>query len=315
MLKNFNYVIEPTGADSPSQNGGVERFNQTLGTMTHCLLYGASLPATYWSYALVQEVYLLNRLLHSRTKHTPNKVWWGTQPYLSHLQAFGSQVCVKRTGHRCSKLDRHDFSGIFLGFTAMDQNVIYMDLVSGQIKSCHHAYFDEAWYLQPTRPPAAQLLYDCGLLAEEVAKDILPSPPTLMPHALYPPLPTYDEEFCTIPIVPAIQLSLPLSLGHTPSSIAAHTARLTPQLTSPHTGNKDSTAISDFFITAHDMSQVYISPHPYKDGLEIYLDLRHKKHYSHPAAGTKFITVNGLLILQHIDKGTLVARIPCWWSE
>jgi hypothetical protein len=116
----------------------------------------------------------------------------------------------------------------------MDHNVIFMDLVSfGRIKSCHHAYFDEAWYLQPTRPPAAQLLYDCGLLAEEAAKDILPSPPTLMPHVLYPPLPAYDKEFCTIPIGPAIQLPLPLSLGHIPSSIAACAARLMPQLTSP----------------------------------------------------------------------------------
>jgi hypothetical protein len=113
-----------------------------------------------------------------------------------------------------------------------------MDLVSGQIKSCHHAYFDEAWYLQPTHPPAAQLLYDCGLLAEEAAKDIFPSPPTLMPYASYPPLPTYDKEFCTIPIGPAVQLPLPLSLGHTPSSIAARATHLTPQLTSPHTGNK-----------------------------------------------------------------------------
>jgi hypothetical protein len=85
-----------------------------------------------------------------------------------------------------------------------------------------------------------------------------------------------------------------------------------PQQTSPHTGNKDSTAVSDFFITARDMSQVYISPHPYKDGLEIDLDLCHKKHYSHPAAGMKFITGNGCLILQHIDKGTLAACIPHW---
>ena len=31
MLKHHNYKVEPTGADSPSQNGGVERFNQTIG--------------------------------------------------------------------------------------------------------------------------------------------------------------------------------------------------------------------------------------------------------------------------------------------
>jgi hypothetical protein len=47
MLKEFNYKVEPTGADSLSQNGGVECFNQTLGTMTRALLYRASLPAEY----------------------------------------------------------------------------------------------------------------------------------------------------------------------------------------------------------------------------------------------------------------------------
>jgi hypothetical protein len=85
MLMEFNYKVEPTGADSPSQNGGVERFNQTLGTMTRALLYGASLPAEYWSYALVHSVYLLNCLVHSHTKRTPYEALSGTKSNLSHL--------------------------------------------------------------------------------------------------------------------------------------------------------------------------------------------------------------------------------------
>ena len=31
------------------------------------------------------------------------------------------------------------------------------------MKHSHHAQFNEAWYLQPTRPPAAHFLYDLGL--------------------------------------------------------------------------------------------------------------------------------------------------------
>ncbi len=131
MLKEFNYKVEPTGADSPSQNGGVERFNQMLGTMTRALLYKASLQAEYWSYALVHLVYLLNRLVHSHTKHTPYEALSGSKPNLSHLREFGSRVCVRCTGTRCAKLDRHNFRGIFLGYTATDQNVIYMDIDSG----------------------------------------------------------------------------------------------------------------------------------------------------------------------------------------
>jgi len=44
MLNDFGYVIEPTGADSPSQNGGAEIYNNTLAMKTRTLLYGAGLP-------------------------------------------------------------------------------------------------------------------------------------------------------------------------------------------------------------------------------------------------------------------------------
>ncbi len=50
----------------------------------------------------------------------------------------------------------------------MDQNILYLDLDSGIVKTSHHAQFDKAWYLQPSRPPAAQLLYDLGLENNEV---------------------------------------------------------------------------------------------------------------------------------------------------
>ncbi len=72
-------------------------------------------------------------------------------------------MCVKRSGDRGGKLDKNDYTGIFLGFTATDHNIRYLDLDSGLVKRSHHAEFDEAWYLQPTRPPAAQLSYDLGL--------------------------------------------------------------------------------------------------------------------------------------------------------
>jgi hypothetical protein len=54
----------------------------------------------------------------------------------------------------------------FLGYASTDQNILYLDLDSVLVKRSHHAQFDEAWYLQPTRPPAAQLLYNLGLEAD-----------------------------------------------------------------------------------------------------------------------------------------------------
>ncbi len=167
MMNDFSYTIEQTGADSPSQNGGAEIYNGTLAVKVCTLLYGSGLPAKFWSAALLHSVYLHNSLVHSSVGMTPFEAWYGRRPDVTFLKTFGSRVCVRQSGTRRCKLDRHDFTGIFLGYTATDQNIMYLDTTSGIVKSCHHAVFDEAWYLQPSRPPAAQLLYDLGIESEE----------------------------------------------------------------------------------------------------------------------------------------------------
>jgi hypothetical protein len=68
--------------------------NDTLGIRTRALLYGAGLPAKYWSAALVHSVYLPNRLVHSSTLSTPFGLYYGVKPDLEFLRTFGSRVCV-----------------------------------------------------------------------------------------------------------------------------------------------------------------------------------------------------------------------------
>ncbi len=166
MLQDFGYVVKPTGTDSPPQNSGAKIYNNTLAVKVCTLLYGSGLPAKFWSNALLHAIYLHNRLVHSMTNKTPFEGWHGHKPDVTRLKTFGSCVCVKRTESRCSKLNHHDFTVIFLGYRATDQNVFYLDTSSSVVKSCHRAVFDKTWYLQPSRPPAAQLLYDLGLEAD-----------------------------------------------------------------------------------------------------------------------------------------------------
>jgi hypothetical protein len=146
MLESeFHYVVEPTGSDSPSQNGAAEIYNDKLANKARTLLYTSNLPAKFWSAALIHSVYLHNRLVNSETKTTPYQAWFGKLPDLLHLKVFGSRVCVKRPGDRRCKLDLHDYTGIFLGYTATDKNIRYLDIESGVVKTSHHATFDEAW--------------------------------------------------------------------------------------------------------------------------------------------------------------------------
>ena len=208
LLPDFHYTLEPTGADSPSQNGAVEIYNDKFAVRTRNLLNSSGLPAKFWSAAILHRVYLHNRLVHGETKTTPFERYFRMKPDLSHLRVFGSRVCVKLSGDRSSKLDRNDFTGIFLGFTATDHNILYLDLDSGRVKRSHDAQLDKAWYLQPTRPPAAQLLYDLGLEvdSEEDADDVPPS--TSVP---WPPLATCDPAYDKL-LVPPSCLFTPLPL-------------------------------------------------------------------------------------------------------
>ncbi len=130
--------MEPTGADSPSQNGAVKVYNDKLAIRTRTLSYGAGLLAKFWLAALLHSVYLHNRLVHTVVKNTPYKGYFGFRPDIGHLKLFGSCVCIKRFRNRQSKLDKHDFEGIFLGYTATDHSIVYLDLDSGLVKRTHH---------------------------------------------------------------------------------------------------------------------------------------------------------------------------------
>ncbi len=87
-------MVEPTGADSPSQNGAVEIYNGKLAVHAHTLLYGSGLPDKYWSVALLHSAYLHNCLVHQVTWETPFEGYYSIEPDIAHLKMFGSRVCV-----------------------------------------------------------------------------------------------------------------------------------------------------------------------------------------------------------------------------
>jgi hypothetical protein len=88
MLKEFDYIVEPTGMDSPSQNGGAEIYNNTLAIKVLTLFYRSGLPAKFWSAALLHAVYLHNQLVHLATGKTPFKGWYNCKPDVAYLKTF-----------------------------------------------------------------------------------------------------------------------------------------------------------------------------------------------------------------------------------
>jgi hypothetical protein len=190
------FVVEPTASDSPEQNKQAEKWNDIFGVTVRVLLYGSGLLAVFWSAALIHAAYLHNRRVHKTILMTPFEAWHGFKPDLCRLRVFGSHVCVKRTGKHRSKLDQHSFTGIFLGYTATDENIRYIDVSSRLVQTSHHAIFDEAWYLQPQRPPFAQMLYDVGLEPELTEVNTQCAMCIFAPQ---PPLPTVAPSRAPLP--------------------------------------------------------------------------------------------------------------------
>jgi hypothetical protein len=294
ILQNHKYVLEPTGADRTSKNGAAEIYNAKLAVRERTLLFGLGLPAKFWSSALIHAVYLHNRLIHTVTWKTLFEAMFRMKLELSALKVFGSWVCVKRSGKRWGKLDRHDFKGIFLVYTARDQNIVYLDLDTGFVKSSHHAQFYEAWYLQPARPPAPQLLYDLGVRPKgdacmeptpvlNVQSDYCAPGTVEKVIILWPPL-----AYCIPhkgkwhPPPQSLHLHLPLrTISEEYHSTTARAARAKAPT------RKDIAAglVDNFRIGKQDMALIYMSPNPYHEAFLQTIDLQKFDLTKHSTAG------------------------------
>jgi hypothetical protein len=245
---------------------------------------------------------------------TPFESYYGQKPDLSSLKVFGSRVCVKRSGDRSGKIDRHDFSGIFIGYTAMDHNICYIDLDTGTVKQSHHAIFDEAWYLQPHRPPAAQLLYDLGLEPDDVCD---PVPQDQVPDAPWPPLPS--DKIAPIWKVPPLSRMTPLQLRETstprPLTAAAALLRNASVLATKACCQSPSDTVTEYLIGKNDMAMVYMSPDPYFEAFEEVIDLHKFDLKKHHTAGLCLAQNDRQLILGSIAPSTPGAWIPRWRSR
>jgi hypothetical protein len=203
---------------------------------------------------------------------------------------------------------------------ARDQNIIYLDLDSGIVKSCHHAVFDEVWYLQQTRPPAAQLLYDLGLEADSkftlLEGHLSPTPAgTIAPMIIpWPPLAPGSPVDCKPWGAPPISLfaPLPLRITDAPNSIGAKAAQLS---TNNDQQSKKASAVdvvTEYLIGMLDMAMIYISPDPYSGAFEEELDLRKFNISTHRTAGLCFFEKNGRIHLALMASSTPGARVPQW---
>ena len=147
MIQKEHFFLEMTGADALAQNAIAESPNKYLANMMRCLLHASNLGLEYWSFTLIHDFYIKNRLPYCFTKTTPFEALTGYQLNLTNIIVFGSRLYVRKPGKCEAKLNHHTYNGIFIGYNATTKDIYYINKKSNNIKMGTHALFDEAHFI------------------------------------------------------------------------------------------------------------------------------------------------------------------------
>ena len=73
-------------------NGVSERRNRTLLDMIRSMMSRTELPISFWGYALLTAIFVLNRVPSKSVTETPYEIWKGNKPNLSFLKIWGVKL-------------------------------------------------------------------------------------------------------------------------------------------------------------------------------------------------------------------------------
>jgi len=91
--------------------------NKTLMERSRSMLSGVGLGQELWAEVVETTCYLVNRSLSSALEDkTPQEVWNGKKPSLSHLRVFGCDADVHVTKEKRTKLDSKSKKCIFIRY-------------------------------------------------------------------------------------------------------------------------------------------------------------------------------------------------------
>jgi transposase InsO family protein len=117
FCKNCDIARLKTTPYTTQYNAFAERMNKTLMEKSRCMLSGAGLGKEFWVEAMGIACYLVNISPSSvLDDKTPQEVWTGKKPSLTHLKVFGCEAYVHVPKENMSKLDKKTEKCIFIGY-------------------------------------------------------------------------------------------------------------------------------------------------------------------------------------------------------
>ena len=110
---------EKTNAYTPQENSVAKWMNHTIIEMAWTFLQDASLPNTYWSFAVNYATYVINWTPTRTLKEpiTPFEAYTGNKLSVAHLRIFGCKGYVHVPHEKRQKLDKKTLECTYLGYS------------------------------------------------------------------------------------------------------------------------------------------------------------------------------------------------------
>ncbi|GJY34241.1 retrovirus-related pol polyprotein from transposon TNT 1-94 [Tanacetum coccineum] len=113
---------ETSTAQTPEQNGVVERRNRTLVEAARTMLSAAKVPLFFWAEAIATACFTQNRsLVIPRHEKTPYHIINARKPSVKFFHIFGSLCYIVRDGENLDKMKKKGDVCIFVGYSSQSK--------------------------------------------------------------------------------------------------------------------------------------------------------------------------------------------------
>ncbi|CAI5490511.1 unnamed protein product [Closterium sp. Naga37s-1] len=194
----FGIKTQLSVADTPQQNGVVERWHRTMAEGIRTLLVDSGLPARLWGEALMWVVWVKNRVTHSAlpASITPMEAWSGQKPHVGMARIWGCMGSVMLHGHeKGGKLDARAVMCVCVGVDMESKGWRMLDPSLMRIRIARDVDFLEnvMWKDWDKAKGFGELLQDAAAISQLLPLPL--SPPSApaddveMPPSSLPPAP------------------------------------------------------------------------------------------------------------------------------
>nr|GFB99763.1 hypothetical protein [Tanacetum cinerariifolium] len=146
-------------AQTPEQNGVVERRNRTLVEAARTMLSAANVPLLFWAEAIATACFTQNRsLVIPRHEKTPYHIINDRKPSVKFFYLFGSVCYIVRDGENLDKMKEKGDECIFVGYSTQSRAYRVFNKRIKVIMESIHVNFDELPTMASDPAPECQTM-------------------------------------------------------------------------------------------------------------------------------------------------------------